>query len=117
MPIDQEQLLDIPINSLIGEGASFKGEFSLIGSLRIDGYFNGRIISQAKVIIGERAHVQMNIEAKIVIISGRVDGNIYATETIHLLKTAKVFGDIISPSLLMDEGVVFEGRAKIKTKL
>ena len=114
MPIDREQLFQAPINSLIGEGASFKGEFSLMGSLRVDGYFNGKIVSQAKVIIGEKGHVQMNVEAKVVIVSGRVDGNIHATETVHLLKTAKVYGEIISANLFMDEGVIFEGRAKIK---
>ena len=104
-----------PINSLIGEGAKFTGEFSLSGSLRIDGEFQGKISSEGKVIVGEQGHVQTNIQAKVVIVSGRVNGNIYATETVHLLKTARIYGDIISPNLLVHEGVIFEGRAKIKT--
>ena len=104
-----------PINSLVGEGAKFNGEFLLSGSLRIDGEFQGKISSKAKVVVGESGHVQTNIQAKVVIVSGRVDGNIYATETVHLLKNAKIYGDIISPNLLMHEGVIFKGRAQIVT--
>ena len=113
LSVDREQLFQSPINSLIGEGANFRGEFSLSGSLRIDGTFDGKILSDAKVVVGEKGHVKTNIEATIVIISGRVDGNIYAQETVHLLSKARVYGDIISPNLMVDEGVTFEGRAKI----
>ena len=112
--MDKERLFQTPINSLIGEGANFKGEFSLNGSLRVDGHFNGKILSEGKVIVGDRGHVRTNIEARVVIVSGYVEGNIYARETVHLLKRAKVYGDIISPNLFVDEGVIFEGRATIR---
>ncbi len=102
-----------PINTIIGEGAKFNGEFILEGSLRIDGVFSGKILSEGKVIVGQSGHVKTNIEARVVIVAGRVDGNIYSLEMVHLLDTAEVTGDIISPNLIVDEGVVFEGRAKI----
>lgn len=104
-----------PINSIIGEEAEFSGDFKLKGSLRIDGVFSGKIISEGKVIVGKTGHVKTNIKARNVIIAGRVDGNIYAFETAELLSEAQIQGDIIASNLKMQDGVIFEGRAQIKT--
>jgi len=113
---DQSTLLD-PINSIIGEDASFSGEFVLQGSLRIDGEFTGKIVSKGKVIVGPHGHVKTNIKARQVVVAGKVDGNIYALESVRLLENANVTGDIISSNLLLDEGVIFEGRANIRKLL
>ncbi|MCS6983521.1 MAG: polymer-forming cytoskeletal protein [Leptospiraceae bacterium] len=101
------------IHTIIGEGAEFRGEFILPGNLRIDGTFSGRILSDSKVIVGPTGHVKTNIQARQVIVAGRVDGNIYATEAVHLFAKAQVYGDIIAANLIVEEGVIFEGRAKI----
>jgi len=101
------------INTIIGEGASFNGEFVLDGPLRIDGTFSGTILSHNKVIVGAKGHVKTNIQAKSVTVAGKVEGNIYALGYVHLLATAQVYGDIISAHLIVDEGVIFEGRAKV----
>ena len=102
-----------PINTIIGEGTKFNGEFEIKGAMRIDGTFSGKILSEGKVIVGPGGHVKTNIEANMVIVAGRVDGNIYALESVHLLDTAHVYGDIVSPNLVVDSGVVFEGRARV----
>jgi len=103
-----------PINSIIGENATFHGDFEIEGPLRIDGRFSGTIISRSKVIVGAKGLVTTNIQARNVVIAGRVEGNIYAFGTVHLTDKAVVLGDIVSSNLLMDEGVIFEGRASIK---
>lgn len=102
-----------PINSIIGENARFHGEFSLQGSLRIDGEFSGKIVTEGKVLVGPSGHVKTSIQALKVIVAGKVDGNITALESVHLLSSANVTGDIISANLVIDDGVVFEGRVKI----
>ena len=102
-----------PISSIIGEGDSFNGEFSIKGSIRIDGIFRGSLHSEAKIIVGESGHVYTSIHAKIVIVSGKVDGNIYATESVHLLSNAQIKGDIYSPKLIMESDVILEGRVKV----
>ncbi|MDH5717757.1 MAG: polymer-forming cytoskeletal protein [Spirochaetia bacterium] len=114
---DSQESLHEPISSFIGEKASFTGEFVLEGSIRIDGVFSGKILSESKVIVGKTGHVKTNIQAKIVVVAGKVDGNIYALESVHLLESAKVYGDIISANLTMDDGVVFEGRARINKQI
>jgi len=101
------------VSSYVGQGDSFHGDFQLTGALRVDGTVSGTVRTTSQVIIGPSGHVKTNVEADSVIVSGRVDGNIYALDFVHLLKNARVMGDIVAANLLVDEGVIFEGRAKI----
>lgn len=113
MEKDKSYHFEESISTIIGEGDEFTGEFILQGNLRIDGIFSGKILSDKKVIVGPTGHVKTNIQARQVIVAGRVDGNIYATEAVHLFSKAQVYGDIVAANLIVEEGVVFEGRAKI----
>ncbi|MCP4133131.1 MAG: polymer-forming cytoskeletal protein [bacterium] len=104
------------INSIIGEGSEFKGEFKINGLLRIDGKFQGTIETEGKVLVGQSGDANTDIKASIVVVGGIVRGNIYATEKVHLLPTGKVHGNIITPSLVMEEGVKFEGNCTINKR-
>lgn len=112
---------DLIVNSIIGEGTKFRGDFELNGLLRIDGAFEGTIESQGKVLVGRQGTATSDkIEGKIVIIGGRVTGNITASESITILATGSVEGDITTPRLIAEEGVRINGSIKItptKTKL
>lgn len=101
------------ISSYVGQGDSFHGDFEMTGALRVDGTVSGTVRTTSQVIIGPTGLVKTNVEADSVIVSGRVDGNIYALDFVHLMKNARVMGDIVSANLLVDEGVIFEGRARI----
>ena len=108
-----QEIDDLIINSIIGEGASFSGEFKLKGILRIDGSFRGLIDTDGKVLIGQTGRVDTDIKARIVVCGGEMYGNIYATERVILLSTSKVTGDIVTPKLLIEEGVVFQGKCTV----
>lgn len=101
------------VNSIIGEGAEFKGEFKLKGVIRIDGRFNGLLESEGKVLIGKSGIVDTDIRASIIIVGGIVNGNLYATDKVELLKTCVINGDIITPRLTVEEGVKFQGSCTI----
>lgn len=101
------------INSIIGEGSELKGEFKIKGTLRIDGVFAGEIHTDGKIIISQTGHVKTDLKGGIIVIGGTVEGNVYATKQVTLLKTARLMGDIITPSLVVEEGVVFEGNCII----
>ncbi|HRX14910.1 MAG: polymer-forming cytoskeletal protein [Spirochaetes bacterium] len=104
---------DTIVNSLIGEGAEFKGEFKINGLLRIDGKFTGTIETDGKVLVGKGGEAITDIEASIVVVGGSVKGNIYATEKVVLLSSGNVSGSIITPSLIMEDGVKLEGKCTI----
>ncbi|HOJ64237.1 MAG TPA: polymer-forming cytoskeletal protein [Spirochaetota bacterium] len=107
---------DFSINSIIGTGDSIKGEFNLKGTLRIDGYFYGKINSQSKVYIGKTGKVEATIIAKNIIVGGVVKGDIFAEENIVVLKTAEIIGNIYSCSINMDDGVIFAGECRVLNK-
>lgn len=105
---------DLVVNSIIGEGTKFRGDFELNGLLRIDGGFNGTIESEGKVLIGRHgAAVSPKIKAGIVIVGGNVDGNIFASEKVTILSTGVINGDIETPRLIAEEGVMLNGLVKI----
>ena len=101
------------VNSIIGEGSNFKGEFKINGLLRIDGNFQGTIETDGKVLIGQTGHALTDIKARMVVVGGTVRGNIFATERVIFLSTGVINGNIITPSLIMEEGVTFEGNCTI----
>lgn len=103
----------LTINSIIGEGSEFRGEFKVKDLLRIDGYFKGTILTKGKVLIGRTGKVETDIQAGIVVVGGEVYGNILASKRVVLLTTSKVKGDIITPSLILEEGCIFEGRCTV----
>ena len=107
---------EFAVNSIIGEGAEFTGEFKLSGLIRIDGIFKGVIIPDGKVLVGRSGIVNTDIRAKVVVAGGEVKGNIYATERVTLLSTCKLNGDIVTPRLIIEEGVVFHGSCTINPK-
>ncbi|EQA34724.1 polymer-forming cytoskeletal family protein [Leptospira inadai serovar Lyme str. 10] len=103
----------LAVNSIIGEGAEFNGDFKLSGLLRIDGIFRGTIKTDGKVLIGKNGIVDTDIRARIVVAGGEIHGNIFATERVTLLASCRMKGDIITPKVVMEEGVQFEGNCKI----
>jgi len=110
--IDEDNI----INSIIGTGSEFKGEFKINGLLRIDGKFQGTIDTHGKVLIGQSGDAITDIKAKLVVVGGKVSGNIYATERVILLSTGDIKGNIITPSLVMEEGVKFDGNCVINKR-
>ncbi len=104
---------DETVNSIIGEGSEFVGEFSVNGLIRIDGKFEGTIKAAGKVLIGRTGKVKTDIKAQSVVVGGTVIGNIEAEDKVILLSTARVVGDVRTPSLVIEEGVIFEGKCTI----
>ena len=104
-------------NNVIGEKSYFTGNFSINGSLRIDGRFEGKTLKADQLYIGHEGKVRTNIDAVSVIVEGLIMGNINATSRVLLMPTAKVYGDIKTPELIIQNGVLLEGRCTIANDL
>ena len=99
------------ITTLLGRGAAFEGKLTFDGTVRIDGRFKGEVFSDDVLVIGEGAHVEAEIDIGEVIIQGTVVGNIKAKRSIEIHAPGRVKGDLHTPSLQVDKGVIFEGRS------
>ena len=97
------------VNAYFGKGSKFSGKLSFEGTVRIDGVVEGEIQSKDKLIIGESAEINANITVDNVFISGSVRGDVYAKGRIELLRTGKVYGNICTSSLMVQEGGILEG--------
>jgi cytoskeletal protein CcmA (bactofilin family) len=104
------------ISAVIEEGCKFEGNLSFNGTARIAGMINGSIYSNDTLIISEGALVNADISANIIIIAGSVKGNIKASSRVEILKPARFEGDITTPSLIVEEGVIFHGTTKMRDK-
>ncbi|RKX86482.1 MAG: polymer-forming cytoskeletal protein [Spirochaetes bacterium] len=100
-------------NSTIGENSFFEGKFAVKGSLRIDGKFEGQALLVDQLQVGASAKVKTNIHATSIVVEGIIIGNITASKRILLLSSARVLGDIKTPELIIQDGVVLEGKCTI----
>ena len=102
------------ISAIIEEGCKFEGNLSFNGVARIAGIVNGSIFSNNTVIISEGAIVSADINANIIHISGNVKGNLVASSKVEIVKPARFEGTISTPSLIIEEGVIFHGQTKME---
>lgn len=102
------------IKAFLGKDTEFEGKFSFTGSVRIDGKLSGEIFSSGTLIVGESAIIKSKIHVAEMIISGEVHGDIFAENRIEINVPGKLFGNIQTPKLVIEEGVVFQGSCKMK---
>ncbi len=102
------------INSMIGEGSVFQGKFFVHGSFQVDGKFEGEIRTEEHLYVGETGKVKTEvIRAKKVTVAGVVLGDIEAIEEVKLLTTGRILGNVSTPQLTMEPGVVVKGNINI----
>lgn len=102
------------INALLGRGTEFTGKLTFEGKVRIDGKFSGEIFTDDVLIIGDGADVRAEIDVSTLIIKGGVvTGNVRARDMVEIHAPGKLYGNIVSPALFIDKGVVFEGNCKM----
>jgi cytoskeletal protein CcmA (bactofilin family) len=97
------------VTAILDQGSTFEGKLSFEGTVQIGGQFKGEIFTKDTLVIAETAFIEAQVEADIIIISGRVTGNLYARRRVIMHPPAIFKGTVTSPSLRIDEGVVFEG--------
>jgi len=102
------------INAFLGKDTEFEGKLSFKGAVRIDGHFTGEIFTEGTLIVGELAVIGSNIHVSHIIISGEIRGNIIADNRIEIHAPGKVFGNIQAPTVVIEEGVIFEGNCRMR---
>jgi len=107
---------DGKLDTIIGKGTRIEGTLTVEGATRIDGYVSGKIISNDVVTIGPEGEVNAEIKAKAIILGGRVQGNLEASEKIELQTKSELKGDLVAKSLLVEHGAVFQGSSNMLAK-
>jgi cytoskeletal protein CcmA (bactofilin family) len=99
----------------IGKSVVIKGELSGSEDLYIDGTVEGTIqLRGNNLVIGPNGHVHADVSTKVVVIQGKLEGNIRATERVELRKSAVIVGDIVTQRIAMEEGAYVKGKVEIQ---
>lgn len=102
------------LSGFVGNGTSVTGEATFKAMLRVDGHLSGRVSSgSGTLIVGANGKVDANIEVAVAVIHGTINGDIIATQRLELGRAAKVNGNIQTPSLVIEQGGIFEGSCKM----
>lgn len=101
------------LTAFIDQGSEFEGKLSFRDTVRIDGSFSGEISSENTLIVGESGKIHANIRSVCVMVSGLVEGDIQASSQIVLHKSAVVNGDLVAPSIVMEEGAQLNGTVRM----
>lgn len=98
------------LSGFVGHGTVLTGETNFQAMLRVDGVLQGTVSSDAgTLIVGSNGQVDANVAVASATINGTVNGDIVATEKLHLGRTAKVVGNVQTPRIIIEEGAVLEG--------
>jgi cytoskeletal protein CcmA (bactofilin family) len=103
------------INTLLGKGSEFEGKLTFEGTVRIDGKLSGEVFTDDVLVVGEGAEVNAEIEVGTIIIEGQVNGNLRAKKSVEIHAPGRVRGNIVTPSLFIDKGVIFEGNCQMES--
>ncbi|VAX25002.1 hypothetical protein MNBD_NITROSPINAE04-2303 [hydrothermal vent metagenome] len=101
------------IKAFLGDETEFKGTLSFEGTVRIDGRFEGEVLTEDNLIIGDKALVKAEIKVGAILVQGVVEGNIYAAQKIQIASKGKLVGSIVTPSLHIEEGAILEGNVSM----
>lgn len=109
------------LSGFVGNGTVLTGEATFKAMLRVDGHLSGRISSESgTLIVGNNGQVDADIQVAVAVIHGTINGDIVASQRLELGRAARVNGNIQTPSLVIEQGAVFEGScrmAQLKTAL
>lgn len=101
--------------TLIGQSIVIKGDLSCAEDLYIDGEVEGTIDPKGnRLTIGPNGRVKANVNASAVLVQGKLEGNVQASDRVDLKPSAVVTGDIATQRIAIDEGAYFKGRVNIQ---
>jgi cytoskeletal protein CcmA (bactofilin family) len=103
------------LNGFIDSGCTLKGELEFSNSFRVDGRVEGIVRSRSELVVGEDGTVEGEIDVARCLVGGQVKGTVKASEKVVLHASAKVWGEIHAPAVVMEDGAFLEGKVDMAT--
>ena len=108
---------DKTIKAFLSKDTEFEGILTFNGTVRLDGHFKGKITSaEGNLIVGESGIIDADIHVSQIVISGEIRGNIIADHKVDIQPPGKIFGNIQTPVLSLQEGAILEGDVHMSPK-
>ena len=98
----------------IGQGVKIDGKIVSNQDIRIDGHVSGSIeVGDHELLLGPGSELKADVNARSVMVGGKVEGDVTATERIQVQSTGVLVGDVVAPRLIIQDGGVIRGKADI----
>ncbi len=96
-------------NAFLGVGTEYWGKLDFVGTVRVDGHFEGEIITDGDLILGRKAVVTGSVTVGKLTSCGRIMGDVVVKERAVLEKTSVIDGTLNTPVLVVEKGAIIEG--------
>ncbi len=97
------------ITTVIADDIEFRGRLVFKNSLKIKGFFEGKIETKGHLMIGQEARVSADVRSGVVSVNGTCNGKIRAAQRIELFNKSVFNGDLVCPELYIEKGSIFNG--------
>ncbi len=105
------------ITGFFDKDTEIKGDLSFKGTFRVDGRFKGKVDSGSTLIVGDSGKVEADIKIGHIIVNGEIKGNIHASEKVEVNANGRIFGTIVTPKLVVEEGAYLEANCQTTDKI
>lgn len=99
--------------TVIGGDTVIKGEMTFKSNVKVVGTFEGTITGDGELQVSENALCKANVESSVVVVDGKVEGNLLARDKVQLNAKGVVKGDIVAGKMVMTEGASFFGKCAV----
>lgn len=103
------------LDTVIGPETNVRGDFRVVGGIRLDGQIEGRMDVTETILTGPRSQLKGVVHCRVAVIAGRIEGDIYADEGVELQTGAQVFGNISCKGLVIQPDCLFQGNCSMAT--
>lgn len=97
------------LNGFLDAGSHMHGELRFEDTFRIDGRLTGKVVSEGDLVVGVGGEIEGEVRVGRVFISGTVRGRIHATRRLEIATNGRVYADLETPSLVVEDGAFVEG--------
>ncbi|MEM1202033.1 MAG: polymer-forming cytoskeletal protein [Acidobacteriota bacterium] len=101
------------LNGFLDAGSHIEGKLKFEDTFRVDGKVTGSVISDGDLIVGDRGEIDGEVNVRRVFVSGIVRGQLRGKEKVEITASGKVWADITTPRLMIEEGALFEGHCSM----
>ena len=101
------------VGAFLDDGSQIEGKYTCTGTVMLDAKLRGEITAKDTLVIGEHAVVEASVRAAILVVHGKLVGNVVATERVEMRSGARVTGDVEAPVIVMEAGATHDGRSRM----
>lgn len=112
----KEEKVEPGFEAFLGEDVQFDGVLNFQGLVRVDGKMKGEINSKDTLVVGEKAVLNADVNVGRLVIYGKILGNVRASGKVELYSKGRLYGNIKTPLLVIEEGAVFKGNCDMDEK-